>query len=535
MKPLKSWLLALVLFSTAWSQAQVSPFEIYLEPVAIPGVNGLQSFAFGQHNGMWLIVGGRLDGLHRRQPFAAFDVLGNNNQLIVVEPVTQQSWTAPLSVLPIDIQEQLSSTNMEFQQEGDYLYLIGGYGYHAVSASRKTFNFLTAIDVPGVINAIINGSAYHSYFRQMSNPLFAVTGGHLEKIYDTYYLVGGNQFDGNYNPMGNPTFTQVYTNAARRFKLVDDGVNLSVNFLPSWTDANAFHRRDFNVVAQIMPNGQEGITAFSGVFQQNVDLPFLNCVNLDSSGYQIHPSFQQYYNHYHCAVLPIYSEDSHEMNTVFFGGIAQFYESGGTMIQDNNVPFVKTIARVSRDSAGNMVEYKLPIEMPGYLGAGSEFIPAYNIPQYSNGVLKLDELTTDTTLVGYVYGGISSSAPNIFFINTGVESSASSQVFKVYLIKSNTIGVDELNLESTKGMSFMVYPNPLDSEFQIHYYLRSTDQVEFIMHDINGLEVQRWSEERLESGNHALNYSLNTPFVPGEYFLTMTSSEHQITRKVMVK
>jgi hypothetical protein len=94
--------------------SQTTPFNIYIEPMNISGLGGLQAYAFGQHNGKWLVVGGRLDGLHRRQPFAAFELAGHNNQLIVVDPVAQQKWSAPLSSLPIGLQEQLSSTNMEF-------------------------------------------------------------------------------------------------------------------------------------------------------------------------------------------------------------------------------------------------------------------------------------------------------------------------------------------------------------------------------------------------------------------------------------
>ncbi|MDD3665963.1 MAG: hypothetical protein PHQ65_11910, partial [Bacteroidales bacterium] len=58
----------------------------------IPELGGLQAYAFGQHDNKWLVVGGRLDGLHRRQPFADFSVEGNNNQLIVVDPVNLQKW-----------------------------------------------------------------------------------------------------------------------------------------------------------------------------------------------------------------------------------------------------------------------------------------------------------------------------------------------------------------------------------------------------------------------------------------------------------
>lgn len=336
--------------------SQTAPFNIYIEPMNITGLSGLQAYAFGQYNGKWLIVGGRLDGLHRRQPFAAFDIAGNNNQIIVIDPVSQQKWTAPLTSLSVALQEQLSSTNMEFHQEGNYLYIIGGYGYNTASAARKTFDNLTAINVPSVINAVIGGTSITSFFRQISDAQFAVTGGHLKKIDNTFYLIGGNKFEGNYNPMGHATYTQAYTNAIRKFNLTDDGTTVTITHLPTITDATNLHRRDYNAVPQILPNGAEGITAFSGVFQPTVDLPFLNCVNIDSNTYIVNNTFQQYYNHYHCAVLPLYSASNNEMHNVFFGGIAQYYDSLGVLVQDNNVPFVKTIARVTRNSSGTMAE-----------------------------------------------------------------------------------------------------------------------------------------------------------------------------------
>ncbi len=469
--------------------AQTAPFDIYLEPMNIAGLGGLQSFAYGQYDGKWLILGGRLDGLHRRQPFAAFDVAGNNNQIVVVDPLNQQKWTAPLSSLTAELQAQLSSTNMEFHQDGNYLYLLGGYGFNTATSSRITFNYLTAVDVPAVINAVINGSPFNAYFRQISDSPFAVTGGHLKKINNTFYLVGGNRFDGNYNPMGNPTYTQVYTNSIRKFKLVDDGSSITITHLPGITDAAHLHRRDYNAVPQILPNGAEGITAFSGVFQPTVDLPYLHCVNIDSLSYQANTAFQQYYNHYHCAVLPLYSAINNEMHNVFFGGIAQYYDSLGTLIQDNRVPFVKTIARVSRQANGSMAEFKLPIEMPSLLGAGSEFIPISSVPQYRNEVLKLDSLNQDTTLVGYIYGGISSTASNIFFTNTGSQSQASSEIFKVYVIKKATIGLHEFNPRSLSTLNLRVLPNPNKGEFVVEFYLKQLAETKLVIYSIDGKKL----------------------------------------------
>ena len=45
------------------TQAQTTfNYDVVLTPVNIAGLPGLHSYAFGQHNGKWLIIGGRKDG-----------------------------------------------------------------------------------------------------------------------------------------------------------------------------------------------------------------------------------------------------------------------------------------------------------------------------------------------------------------------------------------------------------------------------------------------------------------------------------------
>lgn len=528
------FLLSWLGFNFTQAQSNTDPFNVILETVQVPELGGIQAYAFGQSNGKWLIIGGRLDGLHRRQRFAAFDVAGNNNQLIVIDPVAKKKWTAPLSSLSVSLQEQLSSTNMEFHQDGNYLYIIGGYGYNASSASRKTFNQLTAVDVPSVINAIVNSQPISTYFRQITDSKFAVTGGHLKKIYNTYFLVGGNQFDGDYNPMGNPTYTQVYTNAIRKFTIDDNGTTIKITHLPEIYDATNLHRRDYNVVSQILPNGQQGLTAFSGVFQPTVDLPFLNCVNIDSANYQVNNDFQQYYNHYHCATLPLYSAKNNEMHNVFFGGIAQYYDSAGVLVQDNNVPFVKTIARVSRTSNGQMSEYKLPTEMPSLLGAGAEFIPELSVPHYQNEVFQLDSFNQDTTMVGYIYGGISSTAANIFFINTGVESSASSQIFKVFVVKSKSLNTHKLNDQSTGSLKLQVFPNPNRGEFKASFNVTQKTDVKLTLYHLDGRKIEEKVIPNAPFGTNYFNRNSDEFKLNGTYFFTIQTSYEKATQKIVV-
>lgn len=418
--------------------AQTADFDIALEPVTINGLGGLQSFAVGQHKGNWLVAGGRLDGLHRKQPFASFHKEGFNNRLLVVDPVNKKYYAAALTSLPLSVQEQLQSTNMQFYQNGRYLYLVGGYGYSVTEQRHTTFTYLTVMDVPLVIDAIIHGKDFSAFVRQISDPQFQVTGGRLERINDIYYLVGGQKFIGRYNPMGpdhGPGFVQEYSNQVRRFRIVDDGKHMRITHEPAYTDAENLHRRDFNVTAQILPDGEEGLTAFAGVFRTDANLPFLNSVLINSKGYRVNNSFQQYYNHYHCANIPLYAASANKMHTVFFGGIAQYYDSAGIRVQDNEVPFVKTIATVTRYATGEMSELKMPVKMPAFLGAGSEFIVVETLPRYRNGVIQLDALPNAPTVIGYIYGGISSTAANIFWSNNGTQSSASNVVYKVILTK----------------------------------------------------------------------------------------------------
>jgi hypothetical protein len=534
----KPFFVGLGLFLSYNAFSQTAPFTITIEPVNITDLGGLQSFAYGQHNGKWLIIGGRLDGLHRRQPFAAFDQAGHNTQLIVVDPGSLQKWSAPITSLSTTLQEQLSSTNMQFYQVGHYLYLTGGYGYSESFGDHTTFSHLTAVDVPSTINAIINDLSFVESFRQITDPQFQVTGGRMEKINNTFYLVGGHKFIGRYNPMGpnhGPGFIQEYTDQIRKFTLNDNGSTLTIDHLPSMTDAVNLHRRDFNVTAQIMPNGEEGLTAFSGVFQKEINLPFLNCVNIDSTGYTVNNAFTQYYNHYHCAHFPMYSAISNEMNTVFFGGIAQYYDKSGVLVQDNDVPFVNTIARVSRNASGVMAEYKLPIEMPSLLGAGSELIPNENLPRFANGVIKYDDLPNDTTLIGHIYGGISSTTANIFFTNTGTESNASSQIFKVFLTKSETLGTHDLNSQSLGTLKMLVYPNPNDSNLSVRYNLIKTTDVKFSLYSIEGKLMDTQLFKNRPMGENTYTNYVKGMTKGGTYILTIETDYEKATQKIIMQ
>ena len=271
---------------------------------------------------------------------------------------------------------------------------------------------------------------------------------------------------------------------------------------------------------------------FSGVFQPQNDLPYLHPINVTGSDFKVDSTFKQYYNHYHCAAVPLYSSKSNEMHTLFFGGIAQYFDSSGFLVKDDNVPFVKTIARLTRNSNGKMAEYKLPIEMPSLLGAGSEFIPIPSLPTYTNGVIKLDEFSNDTLTIGYIFGGISSSAANIFWINNGTQSSASSQLFKVRLIKNQSSSVHQMNPYSVSSLNFEVYPNPGNGSLHIKYHLMHKSDVVIKVNLLNGKMVNQIRFSGKNKGNHNLELELKRK---GFFLISIETDYETLVQKILIQ
>ena len=87
------------LFAALVTYAQPS-FNLTIEEATLPDGPGLHSFVVGQNDGKWLLIGGRTDGLHQRQPFASFLATDNNTMAYVVDPVNLQVWSASLASLP---------------------------------------------------------------------------------------------------------------------------------------------------------------------------------------------------------------------------------------------------------------------------------------------------------------------------------------------------------------------------------------------------------------------------------------------------
>ena len=417
----------------------------------------LHSFAVGHYGNKWLLISGRTNGLHGFDlgfnPDVNFPVQSQNRDVWVLDLDSHQSWhrslNDPTSGLTEAQKLSLATTNNQFFERGNTLYVTGGYGVKENGSDFGTFDALSAIDMPGLADWVTTGTgSAASHIRQIFDPIFKVTGGAMYEIDERTHIVFGQDFDGVYTPASNGT----YTNQVRSFDVVDDGTNLAVQNISSTTPNGNYRRRDLNVVPTIRPDGaggvEKGLVVFSGVFTETFD-PWTVPVEIDAAGNPTmadpnNPNtFQQSMNNYHSAKFGFYSAATGTMHEVLFGGISLKYldEATQTIKTDFNLPFVNDVTSVEIDADGNYSQHHLGF-MPELfdqlnrrvrLGTNAEFLPADGVPTFENGVVDFDALAAQTT-VGYIYGGIVASAPHVRN-NPGQLSSASNRIFEVVLVR----------------------------------------------------------------------------------------------------
>lgn len=419
-----------------WVSTHAQPPELQIQPQEIPTLPGLHSFVWAKWNQLLLIVGGRTDGLHQKQPFAAFEKQFRNDSIYVLDLESHQIWRSKLSNLSTALMDQLQSTNMEFHQNGDQLICIGGYGYGENLKSFSTYPALVILQIPEVINAIQEKKPLNQFIKKIDDPAFAVCGGYLGKIKKTYYLVGGHRFDGKYNPHGpdhGPGFFQQYTNQVRRFQVRKNG---TIKWMMPITDSALLHRRDMNVLPQYDSKGNIRLTIFSGVFQQNTNLPFKTLVDIRGKSVREVPKFEQQFSHYHNAHLSIHDRAGKQNFNFFFGGIAESYrDENGTIQHNNQLPFSKNISVVIRHK-DSISEQLIPYEFPVLLGASAAWIPTHPTAFDKHGILQWDRLPIGKHRIGFIMGGIV-SAKRLIFWPGGLENSYSNKtIWEVTVIKN---------------------------------------------------------------------------------------------------
>lgn len=433
------------------AQQDSIPYSISLQEITWSDWPGLQSSAFAEWDGKWFFLAGRVGGMHGMFPPDPFAQAEANHFVWMLDPVSGEYWSKEVYGLDLNLADQLRSTNTEFLQRDNYLYIIGGYGLDSSSLTFITFPQLIAVDLEILENALLSDGEIHSAFRIITDEIFRITGGESQWLNDKAYLFGGQDFSGIYTQIPSEMFTQIYTNSVLKFFLNDDGVSLSISDVEQITDSINFHRRDLNLKPIMYPGAVPGLAEYSGVFQYDGNIPWLTNIYLTEDSYTVDSSMQHRFSNYTCPVMSVYDAESEIAYTTFFGGISQFYFDtiNKVVLEDLNIPFTPDISTVIRNPDGSSAQFLHPESFETLLGSNAVFIPSSEVPQYSNHVIQLDAIDGEI-FAGYIFGGIEADAGNFGL------SIASNKLFKVMLqrIISVDIHVPLINNQ------ILIYPNP---------------------------------------------------------------------------
>jgi hypothetical protein len=429
------------------------PFRVLIERANFQLPVGFHSGVVGIYKGLWVFIGGRINGLHGFGSTNNFPADSQNMSIYVVNPSTGQTMSRSLTESSSGLTQQqidtLTVTSAQGYQDANTLYMTGGYGVDTATGTFGTKPVLTAFYLPGIVEWVINPKhgSVASNMRQLYNPIFQITGGEMFKSGDLTLLVFGQNFIGQYTPSSNGN----YSDQIRVFKIKNAGSQLSVEILnskPSIPNPN-YRRRDLNILPALLNSSgrlENGFIAYAGVFTLDSGVWTVPVViNKKGDSWMADPNaastFKQAMNQYVSAAASLYSRKSKSMFHILFGGLSYGYYENGTFQTDAEIPFINQVTTIKMDINSNFSQYLMANQYPTIVstgsnpgntllfGAGAYFVESI-LSQYPNKVINLDNIR-QPTVIGYIVGGIQSTLPNT---NTNSDSAASPYVFKVTLI-----------------------------------------------------------------------------------------------------
>ena len=526
--------LALALAPLAAAQPVVDFDVEVVERTDLAQAPALHSGAWAEHDGLWVFVAGRTNGMH---PLGgdAFPLEFAHGAVVVYDPATDTRWSASLDGLPDAVADPLRSTNGQHLHEGDALVVTGGYGWSRADEAFKTWGTWTEIDLPGVIGAVIAGGDIAPHVAQAvaHDDALAVAGGHLFRLADgRYALVGGHRYDGGYLRSGT---VQTYTEAVRTFTLADGADGLAPAAVRETTSAE-LHRRDGNAAPTVLADGSVGIGVYGGVFTPDTQLPYLRPLTFDpgADALDVEATFEAHVGHYTSPAIPLYSAsadgEAGAMHTLFLGGmgLSTWDDAEGGWRDDFLIPFVDDIGIVSQTPGGAWAETRLAQRMPGFLGTNAMTFLDPDAPRLgdaggAHAIVDLDAIT-GRTRVAQVAGGIEGTAPNF-----GV-SSASSRVFDVFVSPRATSTGAAPDAAVALGDAV---PNPFQNATRFALTLDAPGPVRAAAFDATGRRVAVLHDGPLGVGAHTLTLD-GAGLAPGVYVVRVETAAGVASRRAVV-
>jgi hypothetical protein len=459
--------------STSEAAVKAAPFVLEATENAsarFPLAPRLQSFAWAQWDGKWIFIGGRTAGYHGvGGQDADFPRAGANEKIWVVDPSgpgPARTFSFPVASLPASlaaVKDQWTSTSTLFVQDGNTLYIAGGYGQNSQGA-WVTYPILSAVNLPALLESVTKGRDFSNSITYTESTLVQSTGGELVKLDDgMFYLVGGHVFMGTYREFetsdekNTTKASQTYLGEIRKLSIRRDAHGqLSVKLVERYRDPE-FARRDLNAALTILPDGHSlGAAAYGGVFTKD-QLGFTKPIYWSSATPpKADDSFEQKMSAYTCAKLLLFDLDSNTMHTTFFGGISGWTWNNATKRFDlsprtgdktkpvyfDGMAWIDQITTLVRTPHETFETVQLSNRLAAYLGTNAAFLPAPGLRKIREdaNVFDLRALRGKRVLVGYLYGGIRAFPKEFPYLddspayNSGnVPTKTSDMIIAVYL------------------------------------------------------------------------------------------------------
>lgn len=479
-------------------------YDIKVSPVSVDNAPALQSFAHGIHNGKWLLFAGRTNqdlddgGLHDlngnytstsfvpmsyNQDIMVYDVTNDEIQGMTLENMlsavkNNQPKTSSLYNTLSNYQTIFRNSNPLATQEGEYIYVIGGYGPPIDKvedgAAYITFDQVAKIHVPSMIALVTGDNANVDWEDVMAfgtNSKLVSTGGEMFKLGDKFYVAGGHNFTNN---------SQKYLDAVYPFTITrnpgESTLTINANspisdmtveeLSKSYSDQHSkFRRRDGPTTPALFKNAQgeltQGITFYGGVFKpDSVVGTGSNQVtwhNAWNHAIYVHPeiatstgkyftfdngSNQQNNNVYACADLEFYDSQGEQVHTFLFGGIGNGEVQSPFALSYFTNKLMHINYDLSTQKSSPVVVNDNIFGSDYFYGAEARFMPNASVVRTKVGSSTSDVIDIVATMgdnntleLGHIYGGIEAFVkdPGTFGPK---RSAASNKVWKVTVTRT---------------------------------------------------------------------------------------------------
>lgn len=473
------------------------PYSIALQGFTIAGFPGVHSAVVAGAPEQLVVLAGRRNGMHgfpsgkTAAAGPSFPKMEANTTVYVLDLAHRKLLgSAPVTSLPAPIASQMQATKVQYQVLNGWLYLFGGYGPDPKKGTLTTLGTATAIDINALIKAVTTKQPLDAAFAsanivQFQHPALALTGGELALLPDAsgatdFVLAFGQQYAGEYTA-GGGLVQQVYANGVRIFQFTfapGSSKPAAIKFVAAVPDPtkvqqspeSPYHRRDYTLKASIDASGKRRLAAYGGVFKGGRIEGFLNPVFVASgkSSVTLTPNgTNQLISQYGTASIQLFDKNASTMYTTLFGGISQYYwdAAAKTLKHDkvdvakgvDGLPFINSVSTLKMSTKTDTGAQYLhlgetfpPSSMiptcsgtaARFGGTDGTFVLAAGVPQATEGVIALNGIGTPS-VIGYVVGGIASTAPYPGNMNA---SCASSIVYQVTLDPKKATGTVQLTM-----------------------------------------------------------------------------------------